>query len=199
VVLPPNGPRDLLGLRIGDHLLMVNDCEEMEHRRFRQLAELSRRQSYRFILACDRARRGLLRAALEAIDPEDLYYIPLDINLKGLAMRTAGWTCWEAHFPYLKAAGYLDRPVVAFLSHSAPLAEGPNYLERIMQVERVLPLLMKTEAYIAVCSYLESDETTSPIPLSKDLLLPILKCHTHYLGATISDSLRVLLGAGRRG
>lgn len=182
-------------LDLGSHILIVNEGEEMETRRFRQLINVSRERSYRFVLQCDRNRIGLMEIALRSIEPEDLYLIPLDLNWRSMANEAFDEREFLGdHISYLKAAGYLDRPVVIFVSHANSIVLEPDHLERMMRVEEVRPHWLHLHPCVYACSYMESDEFGSPIPLGRDTLQRMLRLHTHYLGATKNDHPRVLQG-----
>lgn len=175
----------LNSLELGTHLLMVNGTEEMEIRRFRQFTKLAKERRYRFVLQCDRNRITMMEIALRAVDPEDLYIIPLDLNWRAMAKRAFDEHMFIGdHVDYLKSAGYLDRPVLIFVSHANSIVLEPDHLNRMMKVEEVRPQWLHLHPCIHVCSYMESDEFGSPIPLGRETLQRMLSFHTHYLGAT---------------
>ncbi len=185
----------LAELELGTHLLMVNESEGMEIRRLRQLLDLSMGRRYRFVLQCDRNRIRLMETTLRTIDPEDLYLIPLDLNWRAMAHQAFDEREFVGdHVSYLRAAGYLDRPVVIFVSHANSIVLEPDHLERMMKVEEVRPHWLELHPCVYVCSYNESDEFGSPIPLGRDTLRRMLRLHTHYLGATKSDRPKGMAG-----
>jgi hypothetical protein len=149
---------------------------------------------------CDRQRISLLGEGLRTIDPEDFYFVPLDINWRAICAKAYSEEVFTTdHFYYLKAAGFLDRPAVIFVSHTNSIVQEPGHRERVTRIEELRPHWVQLHPCIYACSYLESDESGSPIPLARRDFQRLLSFHTHYLGATPSDVPRPLPWAGISG
>jgi hypothetical protein len=195
----PQSAKVMTSGRPGDHLMVICQDKAAEVRTLQLLLMVATRNSYRMLLACERQRLDLLQRAFDALDAERVHYIPIDLSLRAMKDPRYEWAIITLEeMNTLRAANFLDRPLIAFTAFPPDPSFSNDPWGDLMKVERHWTHVMKAHPTMAVCAYPESDSFGPHASLGRVTFQKMTSLHGGYLKAPDRHILEAM-GPSRRG